>query len=399
MTVGKGRGITPRGHTMRPMRTTRRRTRAVVITLIASWLVAAAVPAWSVTDEDVEEARRQREEAAAARAAALDNLDDAVAAYEAINAEYAELTFRIGQLRTLMDTYEKQAAELEDQALDRAVEAYMNGDRSEDQWLLFGVSVEHAVVAQEVLAAAVAGEVKSLDALTAARAEMERLSQELDEDSDRVADLRYEAELVAARMNELFDEAETSLAEAETNLAATEAELAEQRRREEEERRRQEEERRRQAALVSAQAGPAGGISLELTPGFICPVDGVTRFVDSWGAPRSGGRTHKGTDLMAAQGTPLVAVANGTVRFGFNSLGGNTVWLYSDYGINFFYAHLDSFAEGLQSGDRVTIGQMVGRVGDTGNAAPGAYHLHFGIAVGGGASNVNPYPSVRAVCP
>ncbi|NIQ55116.1 MAG: hypothetical protein GWN71_17550, partial [Gammaproteobacteria bacterium] len=72
-------------------------------------------------------------------------------------------------------------------------------------------------------------------------------------------------------MNELFAEAETELAEASTELATTEAELAEQRRREEEERRRREEERLRQAALARAAAGPAGGISLDLTPGFICP--------------------------------------------------------------------------------------------------------------------------------
>ncbi|MCB2223850.1 MAG: M23 family metallopeptidase [Actinobacteria bacterium] len=381
------------------MTTPRRRTRAAVIALITSWMVAAAVPAWSVTDEDVEAARQEREAAAAERAAAMNDLEEAVTAYEAINAEFAELTFRIGQLRTLMDNYQEQVSVLEGEVQSRAVEAYMHGDRNEDQWLLVTGSIEHAVVAQEVLAAAVAGEVQSLDALIAAQAEMERLEDELGEDSQRVADLRYEAEVVAARMNELFAEAEADLAEAEQVLASTEADLAEQRRREEEERRRREEERRRLAALAAAQAGPAGGISLDLTPGFICPVNGVTRFIDSWGAPRSGGRTHKGTDLMAAKGTPLVAVANGTVRLGYNSLGGNTVWVYADYGVGFFYAHLDTFAAGLQSGDRVSVGQVVGTVGDTGNAAPGAYHLHFGIAVGGGASNVNPYPSLRAVCP
>ena len=128
-------------------------------------------------------------------------------------------------------------------------------------------------------------------------------------------------------------------------------------------------------------------------------MDGFNRFINSWNFPRSGGRKHKGTDLMAPQGTPLVAVANGTVRLGFNSLGGNTVWVYADYGVGFFYAHLDTFAPGLQNGDRVTIGEYIGTVGDTGNAAPGAYHLHFGIAVGGGGSDVNPYPSLRAVCP
>ena len=105
------------------------------------------------------------------------------------------------------------------------------------------------------------------------------------------------------------------------------------------------------------------------------------------------------SDHLRKEFGALVAVANGTVRLGYNSLGGNTVWVYADYGVGFFYAHLDTFAPGLQTGDRVSIGQVVGTVGDTGNAAPGAYHLHFGIAVGGGGSDVNPYPSLRAVCP
>lgn len=377
----------------------RRRGRVAVIALLVSALVAAAGPAWSVTDEDVEEARRQREAAAAERAAAMTDLEEAVAAYEAINAEFAQVTFRIGQLRSLMDSYSRQSDDLQQQVRDRAVEAYMHGNRNEGGILFSTASMEQAVIAQEILAKAVEGEVQSLDSLMAARGEMERLEAELAEDSERVIDLRFEAELLAARMNELFAEASAELAQADSLLASTEADLAEQRRREEEERRRREEEKLRQEALARAAAGPAAGISLDLTPGFICPVDGISYFVNSWGAPRSGGRTHAGTDLMAPQGTPLVAVANGTVRFSFNSLGGNVVWVYADYGIGFFYAHLDTFAPGLKSGDRVTIGQVIGTVGDTGNAAPGAYHLHFGIAVGGGGSNMNPYPSLRAVCP
>jgi len=388
---------------MNSVKTPRRCGRAAVIVLLASWLVAVAVPAWSVTEDDVEEARRQREAAAVERAGALTDLDEAVAAYEAINAEFGEVTFRMGQVRSMIDSYQQDADALQDQVRSRAVEAYMHGDREDASLLFSSSSIQQAVIAQRILARAVEGEVRSLDALVAARLEMERLTLELDEDSARVAELRLEAELVAARMSELFAEAETELAAADESLAGTEAELAEQRRREEEERRRleaeREAERLRQAALARAQTGAAGGIPLDLTPGFICPVDGINRFIDSWGAPRSGGRTHKGTDQMAARGTPLVAVANGTVKLGYNSLGGNIVWVYADYGIGFFYAHLDTFAEGLKTGDRVTIGQRLGTVGDTGNPAPGAYHLHFGIAVGGGASNVNPYPSLRAVCP
>jgi murein DD-endopeptidase MepM/ murein hydrolase activator NlpD len=65
--------------------------------------------------------------------------------------------------------------------------------------------------------------------------------------------------------------------------------------------------------------------------------------------------------------------------------------------VNYFYAHLDSYPSGLVDGQRVTRGQVIGYMGDTGNPAPGAYHLHFGIYPGG-ITAVNPYPSVARVC-
>jgi murein DD-endopeptidase MepM/ murein hydrolase activator NlpD len=154
----------------------------------------------------------------------------------------------------------------------------------------------------------------------------------------------------------------------------------------------------REALAAAQQAGAAGGVPLELLPGFICPMAGPSTFVDSWGAPRSGGRTHKGVDMMAPRGVPLVSVANGTIKYGVSTLGGNTAWVYSDYGAAFFYAHLDTFAPGLSTGDRVSIGTVIGTNGDTGNPAPGAYHLHFGIYPGG-SSAVNPYPTIARHCP
>lgn len=360
--------------------------------------MTAAVPARSVTEEDVEEARRSQEQAAAERAAALGDLEAAVAAYEEINAEYQELTFRAGQFRSRIDTYESEVRRLRDTVRTRAVDAYMRGERTDEVSLVFASDrVQQAVVAREILAGAIEGDAAALASLLAITDEMERLREQLASDSDRVSQLRIEAEAVAARMNELFAQAEETLTAASNELQQTESELAEQRRREEEERLRREEELRIQEALARAAAGPSAGIGLDLTPGFICPVAGPSSFVDSWGAPRSGGRSHQGTDMMAPRGTLLVAVASGVIRYGNSILGGNTVWLHADYGVSFFYAHLDEFAANLQSGDYVSIGTVVGTVGDTGNPAPGAYHLHFGVFPGGTVA-VNPYPSVRAVC-
>ena len=124
---------------------------------------------------------------------------------------------------------------------------------------------------------------------------------------------------------------------------------------------------------------------------IICPVLGGSAYGDSWGAPRSGGRRHQGVDMLAPTGTPLQAVVSGNVTQGANALGGVTVSVHGDNGNRYYYAHLSAY-EGLAG--RVEQGQVIGYIGDTGNAI-GTPHLHFEIHPGGGVA-VNPYPSVRA---
>ena len=126
--------------------------------------------------------------------------------------------------------------------------------------------------------------------------------------------------------------------------------------------------------------------------GIVCPVAGPHAFADTWGAPRSGGRTHEGVDMMAPSGTPLVAVESGYAEFKTTRLGGNSVWVNGGSGTRYFYAHLSAW-EG--SSRNVSQGEVIGYVGATGNTT--ANHLHFEIHPGGGRA-VNPYPYVRAVC-
>jgi murein DD-endopeptidase MepM/ murein hydrolase activator NlpD len=150
------------------------------------------------------------------------------------------------------------------------------------------------------------------------------------------------------------------------------------------------------AAANAAKTNKSGG---KVQSGsFVFPVDGPHSYANTWGAPRSGGRTHKGTDIMAPRGTPVVACVSGTITRTNPSdtgMGGISIWLRGKNGSTYYYCHLDGLASGIHGGASVSAGQVVGWVGDTGNAAGGAYHLHFQIHPGGGAA-VNPYATLRA---
>ncbi len=134
--------------------------------------------------------------------------------------------------------------------------------------------------------------------------------------------------------------------------------------------------------------GDTGGAYVDFD--MVCPI-AASAYGDTWGAPRSGGRRHQGVDMLASTGTELYAATGGSVRFSTNSLGGNAVWLTGNNGNAYYYAHLDSYVGDSRG---VSAGELIGYVGDTGNAR-GTPHLHFEVHPGGGPA-VNPTPSVRA---
>ena len=131
--------------------------------------------------------------------------------------------------------------------------------------------------------------------------------------------------------------------------------------------------------VADAAAPDVSGLS-----GLLVPVAGVRRdqIVDSWGQARGEGRVHHGTDIPALAGTPVLAATAGTVEKLFQSrLGGTTLYQRSaDRHWTYYYAHLAGYAPGIHEGQALRAGDTIGYVGDTGDAGPGNYHLHFSAA-------------------
>lgn len=144
------------------------------------------------------------------------------------------------------------------------------------------------------------------------------------------------------------------------------------------------------ARQADVRRGPQQGI-------YACILQEPFTYIDSWGFARSGGRSHKGTDVMAPHGNEVYAFTAGTVRLSSNRLGGVVAYLDGDDGHRYYYAHLAGYAPGLASGARVEPGQLIATNGNSGNARGGAAHVHFEVHPGGGGA-VNPYPWLRPVC-
>lgn len=126
-----------------------------------------------------------------------------------------------------------------------------------------------------------------------------------------------------------------------------------------------------------------------------CMIGGPHSFTDTYGASRPGGRSHKGVDIFAARGTPVLAIVDGTVSKNSSARGGLSVYLRGSNGTTYFYAHLSDYS-GISSGQSVAAGARLGSVGNTG-ASWAAPHLHFEVQPRGGAA-INPYQTARAAC-
>ena len=367
------------------MKRLRARRVLLVFPLVLLLVIGSALPAASVTKQQVDDACATSKaaldewDAAAARAAA------ALERYNEINQELEIVSLRVLQLRDRIEEKQLDVADIRERVVGRAVEMYMDGGSQVTDFVLSSSSVDEMLTGQEFLEVVTEEDISSLDQLAALKNDMEKWQQELKDDQARLAVLNQEALDIAALMEEAMNKKEAAYRTLNDDCRKLKAEYDAQ--------------LAAAAAAAAARAkGAGGGVPASVTPGFICPMNpGAIHFINDWGFPRSGGRSHRGTDVFAPMGQPVYAVVSGSVRTYTNSLGGNSVWLTADNRTGYYYAHLSSWAPGLTTGDYVSKGSVIGYNGNSGNAYGGAPHVHFQIHPGGG-SPMNPYFTLKAAC-
>jgi len=385
----------------------------LLVTLAASALILVLLLVVLPTPESTAASalsQKQAElKAARARLAELQEQFDALAAkYGDAESRLAEIEEAIGEVKKDIARTKKDLGIVQAQLAERVVSLYKDGRSATPPYLeiLFEETDFGTILHRLSLLGRLADQDQELFAQVKAHLEKSRsteadLAQKEQEQTEKMEELKS----LQAQMNEKRTASAAEYKKLKKQVAALE----------EAARKAAEEEAARRAAAAAAaaraKAGTAtsggtasgsgsssGGSSGRVPPGaFVFPGDGPHSFTDTWGAPRSGGRTHKGTDIMAPRGTAVVACVSGTIsrtNTTDTGLGGITIWLRGNNGSSYYYAHLDGIASGIRPGVSVSAGQLIGYVGATGNAA-GCNHLHFEIRPGGGAA-VNPYATLRA---
>lgn len=353
--------------------------RVLLPLLLLGLLAVAPIPAAAQNKSDVANAKSAEEKAFAALREADAELEAGIEDLERITGQLYNVRWRIERLGDAIVEYGDNVDDLQERARLLVLEAYTTGGRNLVTTAFTAASIQELITSQALYDAATTRDLSQLDQLAAVSRQMDRLTDELHVKEDEVVVLEAQQAEAVAALAEIQARAAKIHADAEANYASVYA--------------RYRAEQRRLAAIAAARkSGPAAGIPAA-TRNSSCPFPGSS-FINSWGYPRSGGRTHKGVDMIGAYGAPLYAMADGRVRLNSHYQGGRQVYVYGDDGVTYYYAHLSGYAPGLSNGQRVGRGQHVGFNGTTGNAS--VAHLHLGMIVGG--TYVNPYPTVANAC-
>lgn len=334
-------------------------------------------------------------DARAQRAAIQQRLDAAAEDLARLESRVGELGDRTATLESRMATLQAAADEADARVAARVREMYKRGIDTPVLQLLSGDDANAALERAELAGHLLGGDRAEIETALAARTRVTEVA-------DQLAVQRADLDAALADQQAVL----TALRADLDRAAALEARLVQEEREREQARRRAAEAARRRAAEQAAvaerasapRAAAPSAPSTSTAPtsgGRACPVGQPHSFTDTWGAPRSGGRSHQGVDILANYGTPVYAMVSGVWDiYAYGASAGNWAILRGTDGNTYYYMHLQSHTVG--DGARVTAGQQTGTVGDTGNAR-GTPHLHFEYHPGGGGP-VNPYPITRDAC-
>ena len=382
-------------------------------------LMLAAVPV--AAQGELESARERVSELQSEVDALFEKVREAQNRVDAAGAVYWDADHELYELRNEIDLASQEEAELlgivvgmRGRITEIAIQRYVNSGKPSP--ILAGEDISRQAVIDALARFVSEGALDILDDYRLALDDLAEVQERLAFQTALQQDLIAEAELAwraveqdLAVIGDTYLEVAAKLYEQDRILDALEED--ERRRLAEELRRRQAEQARRiEAARLAAERRtaaeeadrrqaqtppPQASSLLRTASGWVCPLAGPFSHVDDYGAPRHHGGWHKGNDLIAPIGTPVLAVESGRLEHRFNRIGGNSAYIYADSGNYYYNTHLSAY-ENVGVG-WVPAGTVIGYVGETGNAAP-IPHLHFEYHKGGRGNYINPYPIVREAC-
>lgn len=376
--------------------------------LTALTLLALAAPAPAVSESELVQARNER-------AAVQKELNRTVAAYDAAQAKLAETQASIAASQESLKLAEVKQQEAQLRLSARADVMFRRGPVSIFQFLVGAEDLNDLGMRIKLIEGAAKQDSSTIAQASRTRSELTTLQQQLVSEEEQQRTLLTDMSEQTRSLTANFSKAqvlETKLATDRQAALKAEQEKATAAAKADADKKAAAAKVAPPAPAAKASASPtpakapasptpaaatlAGGPSTPVVRQGSCPVKGPVAFTDTYGAPRSGGRSHQGVDMFAAMGTPVAAIVDGTLlRRVTSTLGGMSVYLKGEDGSEYFYTHLSGYSE-VTAGQKVNAGTVLGYVGNSGNASGGPPHLHFEIRRGG--VPINPTATARAAC-